>query len=168
MGARQPDRMSRELGASGAVLGDDEATRGRNAAHRLAWSEAYDLLSRPRALAGEDLEPPATAAYLLGHADECRDALQRAHHAHFGDGDRRRAARCVFWVGFTLLLEGDLAPATGWLARAQRLLDDEPPDCAEAGLMLIPVALQVFPAAGDHASAEAAAAPGGCARLAVR
>jgi hypothetical protein len=64
------------------------------------------------------LELLATAAYLLGHVDECRRALQRAHVAFVAAGDSRRAARCLFWVAFTLLLEGDLAPAGGWLAES--------------------------------------------------
>jgi len=99
----------------------------------------------------------ATAAYLLGHVDECRQALQRAHRAHVAAGDPRRAARCVFWVAFTLLLEGNLAPASGWLARAHRLLEPEQRECAEHGLLLLPAAVQAS-AAGNHAGAEAAAA----------
>jgi hypothetical protein len=68
-----------------------------------------------------------------------------------------RAARCVFWVAFTLLLEGDLAPAGGWLARANRLLGHEPQECAEHGLLLLlPAAVQAA-AAGDYAGAAAAA-----------
>jgi ATP/maltotriose-dependent transcriptional regulator MalT len=108
-------------------------------------------------LAGDDLELLAAAAYLLGHVVECREALQRAHRLHVAAGNRRRAARCVFWVAFTLLLEGDLAPADGWLARARRLLESEQPDCAEQGLILLPTAVQCA-AAGDFVGAEASAA----------
>jgi heme A synthase len=56
----------------------------------------------------------AAAAYLLGHVDECRLALRRAHQVHVARADAARAARCLFWVVFTLLLEGNLArPADG-------------------------------------------------------
>jgi hypothetical protein len=48
---------------------------------------------------GDDLEELASAAYLLGDADECRRALQRAQRAYLEGGNRRRAARCLFWVG---------------------------------------------------------------------
>ena len=103
-----------------------ELTRGRQAADRLAWVEAYAALSlaeQSAALAGEDLELLACAAYLLGYGDECRLALQRAHRVHAAGGDPRRAARCVFWVAFTLLLEGDLAQAG-----ALRVARVEPPN----------------------------------------
>jgi len=142
------------------VGGDEELTRGRAAGQRNAWGDAYTALSladQSSSLAGEDLELLAAAAYLLGHVDECRQALQRAHRAYVAAGDPPRAARCLFWVGFTLLLEGDLAPAAGWVARANRLLDHEQQECAEHGFLLLPGAVQAS-AAGDYASAEATAA----------
>ena len=141
------------------VGGDEGLIRGRAAGQRFAWGDAYTSLSladQSKPLAAEDLKVLAAAAYLLGHVDECRQALQRASHAHLAAGDPRLAARCVFWVAFTLLLEGDLAPAGGWLARAKRLLDHEQQECPEHGLLLLPGAVQAS-AAGDYASAEAAA-----------
>jgi DNA-binding CsgD family transcriptional regulator len=146
--------------ASGRVGEDSQLVRGREAGHRLAWTDAFESLSHADAsssLAGEDLELLAAAAYLLGHAGECRQALQRAHRAHIAAGDPRRAARCLFWVSFTLLLEGDLAQAGGWLARAHRVLGHVQPECAEHGLLLLPTAVQAS-AAGDHENAAAAAA----------
>jgi DNA-binding NarL/FixJ family response regulator len=146
--------------ASGRVGEDSQLVRGREAGHRLAWTDAFESLSHADAsssLAGEDLELLAAAAYLLGHAGECRQALQRAHRAHIAAGDPRRAARCLFWVSFTLLLEGDLAQAGGWLARAHRVLEHVQPECAEHGLLLLPTAVQAS-AAGDHENAAAVAA----------
>ena len=131
-------------------------SRGPEAARQLAWGEVYESLSRADeagSLFGEDLELLAAAAYLLGHVDECRHALQRAHSAHISAGDARRAARCVFWVGFTSLLEGNLAQASGWFARAHRLLEREKEESAEHGLLLLPDAM-LASAAGDYASAE--------------
>jgi ATP/maltotriose-dependent transcriptional regulator MalT len=60
-------------------------------------------------------------------------------------------------LAFTLLLEGDLAPAGGWLARAHRLVEREQFECAEHGLLLLPSVVQAS-AAGDHAAAESTAA----------
>jgi len=134
--------------------------RGREAGHRLAWADAYAALSladQSASLAGGDLELLGSAAYLLGHAEECRQALLRAHQAYLDGGNRRRAARCVFWVAFTLLLEGDLAQAGGWLARTGRLLEHEGQDCAEHGLLLLPVTVHAA-GAGDHETARATAA----------
>ena len=140
--------------------GDGALARGREAGERLAWRDAYTSLSladQSSPLGGADLELLAAAAYLLGHADECRQALQRAHRAHIAAGDVRRAARCLFWVAFTLLLEGNLAVAGGWLAKAGRMLDQEPRECAELGLLLLPSVVQAS-IEGDYAQAEAAAA----------
>jgi DNA-binding CsgD family transcriptional regulator len=142
------------------VAGGGDLARGRDAAGRLAWAEAYAALTaaeRSDALAGEDLECLACAAYLLGDADECRRVLQRAHLVYADVGNTRRAARCVFWVAFTLLLEGDLAQAGGWLARAFRLVRSEQDDCAERGLLLLPEVLQTA-IAGDFATSGSVAA----------
>lgn len=133
-----------------------ELEGGSDAWRPFAWGDVYESLSRAdesRSLPGDDLELLAAAAYLLGHADQCRRALQRAHHAHVAAGDARRATRCVFWVAFTLLLEGSFAQANGWLARAHRLLEPEKEECAEHGLLLLPAAV-LASAAGDYANAE--------------
>jgi hypothetical protein len=134
------------LGRRGTVGNGAEFARSREAGHLFAWGDVYELLSRAdesRSLPGDDLELLAAAAYLLGRADECRRALQSAHRAHVAAGDARRATRCVFWVAFTLLLEGSLAQSSGWLARAHRLLEPEKEECAEHGLLLLPAAVLV-------------------------
>jgi DNA-binding CsgD family transcriptional regulator len=139
--------------------GDSDLTRGREAARRLAWADAYTALSladRSSSLAGENLELLATAAYLLGRVEDCMRALQRAQQAHAERGDLRRAARCAFWLGFHLINQRELAQASGWLARANRLLEHEQ-ECAERGYLLIPVALQHL-IAGDDAGARRTAA----------
>jgi hypothetical protein len=141
-------------GGERIVAGDGELARGREAAGRLAWAEAHTALSladRSSSLATEDLELLATAAYLLGRVDDCLGALQRAQQLHAERGDRRRAARCGFWLAFHLINQGELAQATGWLARADRLLEHEP-ECAEHGYLLLPVALRRA-LAGDHGRA---------------
>jgi hypothetical protein len=124
--------------------GRGDLLRGRAAAGRLAWGDAYDALSladRSSPLAGEDLELLATAAYLLGRVDDCLRALQRAQRFHAERGDHRRAARCAFWLGFHLINQRELAQASGWLARTDRLLEHER-ECSEHGYLMIPVALR--------------------------
>jgi hypothetical protein len=101
--------------------GDGELARGREAAGRLAWADAYAALSladRSSSLSAEDLELLGTAAYLLGRVEDCLGALQRAQQLHAEAGDPRRAARCAFWLAFHLGSAGELAQAGGWLARA--------------------------------------------------
>ena len=140
--------------------GDGELARGREAAGRLAWADAYTALSladRSSPLAGEDLELLATAAYLLGRVEESLQALQRAQQIYAEGGDPRRAARCAFWIWFHLINQEELAQASGWLARANRLLEHEQQECPERGYMLIPVAFQHV-VAGDYTGARRAAA----------
>jgi hypothetical protein len=147
------NRRQREASTVG---GDGELVRGREAAGRLAWADAYAELSladHSSSLAAEDLELLATAAYLLGHMEACLGALQRAEQLHAEAGESRRAARCALWLAFHLGSAGELAQAGGWLARANRLLEHEPPDCAERGHLLLPVAIQQI-VAGDNAAAQ--------------
>ena len=131
----------------------DELTRGRESYRRQAWAAAYQSLSyadQATLLEGEDLELLATSAYLSGREDEFLRGLERAHQAHLHAGDSVRAARCAFWVGLRLLLCGEMGRATGWFARAQRLLAQR--DCVEQGYLLLPVAEQRL-AEGNGAAA---------------
>ena len=101
-----------------------------------------------------DLERSAAAAYLAGREDESLDLLTRAHNLFVGAGDRRSAARAAFWLAFQLIVAGDQARSSGWLARARRLLDEHAEDCVECGYVLLPQALTAV-GSGDMARAEA-------------
>jgi ATP/maltotriose-dependent transcriptional regulator MalT len=141
------------VGAQGALM------HGREAAQRLEWLDAYTALSLADSsspLAAQDLELLATAALLLGHVEDGLRALQRAHQLHAEGGDPRRAARCAFWLTFHLGARGDVAQASGWFGRANRLLEHEQ-ECAEHGYLLISVAFHQL-VAGDYAAGRAAAA----------
>jgi DNA-binding CsgD family transcriptional regulator len=119
--------------------------RGRRAYGRRAWNDAHGLLSladRENALRPVDLERLGIAAFLIGREKEFEHALERAHRAYREAGDRPGAARCAFWVGLLLFLRGKAGPATGWLARGQRLLDEEGRETVEAGYLLLPIAEQ--------------------------
>ena len=138
----------------------DELERGRESYGRRAWADAYQSLSRAdqaAPLGVEDLELLAMSAYLIGRDDDYLRALDRAHHAHLDAGERLRAVRCAFWLGLRLLFRGETGRATGWLARAQRLLEREERDCVEQGYLLLPVVEQHL-AAGDCEAAYATAA----------
>jgi ATP/maltotriose-dependent transcriptional regulator MalT len=123
----------------------DELQRGREAYARRAWADAYKSLSladQIAPLAEDDLDLLATSAYLIGREDDYLRTLERAHRAHLDADDCPRAVRCAFWLGLRLVLRGETGPGTGWLARAQRLLEHEEDECVERGYLLLPVALQ--------------------------
>jgi DNA-binding NarL/FixJ family response regulator len=137
----------------------DKLKQGRESYRRRAWGDAYEsfsLADQTTPLEGEDLELLAVSAYLIGRDDDFLRVLERAHHAYVNAGNGARAVRCAFWLGLGLLLRGETARATGWLARAQRLLEREGRDCVERGYLLLPVAEQHFHT-GHHESAYTAA-----------
>jgi len=137
--------------------------RGRKSFEQRAWSDSHRLLTaagRDGALEPEDLERVATAAYLLGRDDESEAFRARAHQAFVNRGDHEGAARSAGWLAFGLLQRGAVAPASGWLARAARILDEAQLDSVVSGYLLIPAAIQCVvqgDAAGGHAAFSRAA-----------
>jgi len=138
----------------------DQLRQGRESFSNSAWKDAYWSLSRAEQaaqLAPEDLELLATSAYMLGRENEWLQLLERACQRHSDVGAVLPAARCAFWIGTQLAIRGDMGPATGWLGRAQRLVERDGSECVEQAYMLLPVAMQ-HEAAGDYEGAAATAA----------
>ena len=107
-------------------------------------------------MGAHDLELLATSAYMLGRDDDNLSGLERAHHVYLGAGEALCAVRCAFWVGMHLAARGEMGRATGWLGRAQRLVEREERDCVEHGYLLLPAVLQ-HEATGDWEAASAIA-----------
>jgi DNA-binding CsgD family transcriptional regulator len=113
--------------------------RGRRAFFQSEWRTAFEHLSEAdltSALEPDDLQRVGDAAHLLGRDDEAIAFWTRAHNAYGERGDRPRAARVGFWLSMALMLRGQGAQSSGWLARVQRLMGEQPP-CAEHGLVLV-------------------------------
>jgi DNA-binding CsgD family transcriptional regulator len=137
--------------------------RGRAAFERRAWHTAYDELTaadQEGALGLDDLERLAKTGYLIGLTDV---ALQvRAYHVAVDAGQPARAARIAFWIGLDAMDRGDTAQASGWIARARRILEGSP-TTVEHGYVLLPDALQALetgdlPTAADTFGSMAAIA----------
>jgi DNA-binding CsgD family transcriptional regulator/tetratricopeptide (TPR) repeat protein len=142
------------------VSPQQELERGRTSYAKHAWLDAYESLARAderRPLGAEDLELLARSAFMLGRDDEYVRGLERAHYAHLDAGDVPPAARCTWWIGLNLLLRGEAAPASGWFARGERLLERDKRDCVERGYLLLARMLGHFED-GDFEAAYAAAA----------
>jgi DNA-binding CsgD family transcriptional regulator len=150
------------------VLGDDnhavvcelaELEHGRESYAKGKWVDAYESLAAAdlaTPLGAEDLELLARSGYMLGRDDDYASGLERAHHAYLDSGESLRAVRCAWWIGHNLLFRGEMGPARGWFARAQRLIEREQRDCVERGYVLIAALLEhVF--SGDHEAAHATA-----------
>ena len=129
--------------------------RGRAAYDRQAWADARDLLSaadREASLGVEDIERLAIATYLVGEYAESMELSRRAYRDSIGAGDVARAVRSAFWVAVEHLGRGEMAPAAGWLARAQRLVDEGGGEGVESGYLLVAAAAQSM-AIGDPGAA---------------
>jgi hypothetical protein len=129
----------------------DDLSRARDAYARHAWREAHDAFARTDAetpLEAEDLELYTTAALMLARDDDAITVLERAHHRYLERGETHRAVRTAAWIGLNLAVRDAVGPATGWFGRAQRLLEDQPGECAERGYLLIPLVFR-HEAGGD-------------------
>jgi len=126
--------------------------RGRDAFERRAWRDAFDAFVGAAPLGVDDEERLAVAAFLVGEDEASAHAWERAHLGHLEVGDHESAARCGFWLGLTLLLHGEAARGSGWLARADRLVAGAGPTCAVTGLLLVPSFLGALES-GDTAGA---------------
>jgi tetratricopeptide (TPR) repeat protein len=137
--------------------------RARQSFEQHTWADSYRLFEaadREAPLEPEDLERLATAAYLMGREDESEAFWERAHRAFLERGDREGAARSACWLAVGLQLRGAIAPASGWFARAQHILDEGQIECVVRGYLLIPSAIQRIvqgdPAAGEALFSQAA------------
>src|SRR5678815_4993249 len=128
------------------MSGVEAVANGRDAFERGAWSEAYEqLLAADRAapLEPEDLERLSAAAFLVGEEAASIDTLTRAHQGFLERGNPIAAARNAVRLAFTMFERPAVqAQATGWVARARRLLDECATDCAERGFLLCAEAFQ--------------------------
>jgi len=143
----------------------DETTlaRARKSFKQRAWADAYRLFEaadRETPLEPEDLERLATAVYLMGREDESEALWERAHRTFLERDDSEGAARSAFALAVELQMRGAMAPASGWFARSQHILDEAGIECVVRGYLLIPSAIQRVvkgdPAAGDDLFNQAA------------
>ncbi len=115
-------RYSRAMSSRPSAVLD----RARAAYAERAWQEAFELLTRAdvtEALGGDDLSRLGWSAELTGRIDGALANLERAHQAHADAGECEKAVRAAFWLGFRLMSIGEHARGSGWLGRAQRLVD---------------------------------------------
>jgi len=141
------------------MLRDEQLERGRALCAGGAWRDAHATLTvadRSWPLAASDLRLLAIAGYMLGRDEEYVETLTRAHQAQLDDEAVAPAAQTAFWLGMHLVTTGDMARGSGWLGRAQRLVERLDEDCVERGYLLMPLAFQ-RQAAGELDAAAAIA-----------
>jgi hypothetical protein len=131
----------------------------RRANAERSWLEARDAFARAdrsAPLDAEDLGLWATAELMLAQDEAAVATLERAHYRYLERGETVRAVRPAIWIGMNLAYGGAVGPASGWLGRAQRLLDQEPGESADHGYLLLPLVFR-HEAAGEYEEAAAVA-----------
>ncbi len=83
----------------------------------------------------EDLAALADAAWWMGLIDESLAASEEHHRRCVAEDDPATAAMAAIEVGYAWALRGEEAIASGWLARARRLLAGLP-ECAAHGYVM--------------------------------
>ena len=115
----------------------DQLRQAREAFERRDWALAVERLRSAGDLTVDDTMALATAAFLIGDADEAVRTLQAGYQDRIKNGDALGAVRFAFWLGFVLNTRGEMAVGGGWVARAERLLENQPDDIVERGYLLI-------------------------------
>ena len=108
-----------------SVVEETPGQRARAALDRHAWGEAYEVMAdadHAGGLAPEDLEVLAQSAWWVGQQDVARDAWERAYTLHAKAGDKLAAANAAAQLAFNLLGAGLPSVLSGWVNRAERLL----------------------------------------------
>lgn len=113
--------MAQEAGVDRRVQGEEALARcdwpAAKAAFEAALAKAPD---DPRALDGLGM-----ALFWLGDERTARQLRERAYVEHRRRGDVRRAAAAAYFVSSEYRISGEnAAAARGWLARAERVLED--------------------------------------------
>ncbi len=144
----------------GTDASSEPLLRGRACYEQRQWHDAFEALSladRATPLGTEDLQRLAWSAGLVARDAEMLATLERVYRARLDAGDHLAAARAAFWYGFRQLARGEPGQASGWLSRAQRLVESHPEDCVEQGYLLLPAG-QRHLSAGQHVEAHDCAA----------
>jgi class 3 adenylate cyclase len=106
----------------------DPLDAGRDALHRHAWAEAYELLraaDEDAELGPEDLQLLGEAAMWNGHMDELVAYLERAYRGYLQESSTLRAAFIATRIAHEQKNLLQMSQANGWMGRAKRLLDLE-------------------------------------------
>lgn len=134
--------------------------RARAAHAERRWAQAREAYLEARAaapLSAEDMAALSDAAWWEGAIDESLLACEEAYrlYLHGDDSRPRPAAMLALDIGFSWYLRGEESMGSGWISRAQRLLEDET-DCVEHGYLQT-MAIDEALGAGDFEAAIGAA-----------
>jgi DNA-binding NarL/FixJ family response regulator len=120
------------------------------------WLSTYQTLvarDQESLLGQEDLDRLATAAYIVGRPAESVQYWTRTHQQCLTRKDIAGAVLAAFRLIMVLYEGEDVAPATGWISRAERLLEGNN-NSVERGYLEFLAGFQAI-AVGDYEAARA-------------
>jgi DNA-binding CsgD family transcriptional regulator len=153
------DATAAGCASTGATIGRVVApqrldlTPAWNALRQADWTSARDAFAARLEEAPDDpeaLDGLGRALWWLGHPQEGIERRRQAYAEYKRRGDTLQAANLATYLAAEHRIAGEPAAASGWLARAERLLEHAPP-CAERGWLEIEHAKRV---SGDPARRE--------------
>lgn len=129
------------------------------------WAHAFELYRGAGDLDAADLDRYAVTALMLGRRDDYFAIRERAYEHCLAAGDLLGAAEAALWVACQRMVQGEIGPGSGWLARATRLVRQDGTDSAAAAYLEVAQALAKAVAGGlDEAMALTSAGVEDCRR----
>ncbi len=135
-------------------VADDPLDAGREAAARGAYADAYELLSRAASPEAGDLERLADAAYWTGRLDEALELRERTYAAYLKADEVDHAARVALGISGDYLNKAAISIASGWFAKAKRLVGERDDSPVRGHLAFIQGALSLFEGNIEHTLAQ--------------
>jgi class 3 adenylate cyclase len=120
----------------------DLVQSGRAASRKNHWNEAVEALSAadPTDLTAEDLVLLADALWWTGQPDEAVATLERAF-ARFEHDDRHTDAASIgALLAYRAMRSLNMSAASGWVSRAERLLEGQPESVGHGWLKVLAIA----------------------------
>ena len=137
----------------------DQLEAARDAIQRHAWDDAKEAFAAAEdesPLSPLDLEAFANAHWWSGHPEEAVEAMERSHSGFVEAGEHNEAARTATMLGMLAFRRGAMAVGSGWMAQAERILEDQPEGPAHSWLQLMRATGEMMAGAGlDNAIASA-------------
>ncbi len=129
----------------------DPVTAARDAASRQSWREAFEAYAGldTSALSPDDLERFGDAAWWSGKLAQAIRLREQAYVAYAAESRNIDAARVALTLSWDETNRGAFSVAHGWLATAERLLEDQP-ESVEHGRVALTRAANALFAEGDY------------------
>ena len=129
----------------------DPVTAARDAASRQSWREAFEAYAEldTSSLSPDDLERFGDAAWWSGKLAQAIRLREQAYVAYAAESRKVDAARVALTLSWDETNRGAFSVAHGWLATAERQLEDQP-ESVEHGRVALTRAANALFAEGDY------------------